>query len=116
MFRPMSHSDTLERLSDVRLPLRRAHASIGQRQLDVFKNGQVADEIKALENEADFAIANAGTFRKGKVCDLMFLQRVAPVRRRIEQTKNGKQGRFPAARRTRDGNVLAGGNIEVNSR
>ena len=100
----------------MRFPICRAHAAVGQRQLDIFKNGQVADEIEALENESDFAIANAGTFRKGKVRDLMLLQRVAPVRRRIEQTKNGKQGRFPAARRTRDGNVFAGGNVEVNSR
>ena len=116
MFGAMPHADALERFVDESFAFARAHAAIGQRQLDVFVNGQVADEIEALENEADFAIANAGTFRKGEVRDLAALQRVAPVRRRVEQTEDREQGRFSAAGRAGDGDVFAGANVEVNAR
>ena len=70
MFGAMAHADALERFGDEGFPLARAHAAIGQRQFDVFVNGQVADEVEALENESDLAIADARALRKGEVRDL----------------------------------------------
>ena len=91
------------------------HAAIGQRQLDVFENGQVADEIEALEDEADLAIADARALRKGEVRDLAAFERVAPVRWRVEQAEDREQGRFAATGRPGDGDVFALANVEVNA-
>ena len=92
------------------------HPAIGQRQLDVFINRQVADEIEALENEADLAIADARALGKGEIGDLAALERIAAVRRRVEQPEDGEQSRFSATRRPGDGDIFAGANVEVNAR
>ena len=93
----------------------RRHAAIGQRQLDVFENGEVADEIEALEDETDLAIANARAFRKREVRDFAALERVAAVRRRVEQAEDREQRRFSATGRTGDGDIFARANIEMNA-
>ena len=58
MFGAMSHADALERFGDELFSLACSHSAIGQRQFDVFVNGQVTDQIEALEDEADLAVAN----------------------------------------------------------
>ena len=35
------------------------HAAVGQRQLDVLVDGEVADQVERLEDEADLAVADA---------------------------------------------------------
>ena len=54
----MRHADALERFRDALLTLRGAHAAISQRQLNVLVNRQVADQVEALEDEADFAVSD----------------------------------------------------------
>ena len=68
-----------------------------------------------MENETDLAIANAGAFRKGEVRHFAALERVAAVRRRIEQAEDREQRRFSATGRTGDGDVFARANIEMNA-
>ena len=53
------HADLLERLLDALLALVRGHAAVGQRQLDVLVDREVADQVEALEDEADLAVADA---------------------------------------------------------
>src|SRR3954454_16265390 len=106
MFCPMSHPDAFERGQRISLALRRRHAAIRQRQLDVFENGEITDQIKALENETDLAVANARAFRKRKVRDFAALERIASIRRRVEQAENGKERGFSAAGWTSDGKVF----------
>ena len=55
----MRHADLLERLVDPLLALGGRHAAVGQRQLDVLEDREVADEVEALEDEADLAVADA---------------------------------------------------------
>ena len=65
----MGHADALERFSDALLSFAGIHPAIGQRQLDVFIDRQIADQIEALEDESDFAIANPRPFRQRKIFD-----------------------------------------------
>src|SRR5205814_3001072 len=76
MFRPMRHAHAIERLRDQSFPVTRAHPAISQRQLDVFKNCQVADQIEALKNETDLAISNARTIGKRKIRHFAAFERV----------------------------------------
>src|SRR5205823_3042794 len=56
----MRHANALERFHDTLFAIDRRHSlTIGQGQLDVFINCQVADQVETLEDEADLLIANA---------------------------------------------------------
>ena len=98
-----------------RFAVARAHSAISQRQLDVFENRQVADQIEALENESDLAIANSRALRERKIRHLVPFERVTSVRWRVEQAEDRQQRRFAAARRSGDRNVFAVANIEMNA-
>ena len=45
--------------SDPLLALGLPHAAIGERQLDVLVDGEVADQVEALEDETDLAVSHA---------------------------------------------------------
>ena len=91
MFGAMRHADAFERAVRKGLAFARGHPAIGQRQLDILENRQVADEIETLKNETDFAISDAGAFRKREVGDFAALECVAAIGRRIEQSENREQ-------------------------
>src|SRR3954466_4247564 len=115
MFGPMAHADALERFVNELFAFARAHPTVGQRQLDVFVNGEVADQVEALEDEPDLAVADAGAFRERKVRHLRAFEGIAPAGRRIEEAEDGKKSGFAAARWTRDREILARADVEVNS-
>src|SRR5436305_6910440 len=64
MFGPMAHPDAFERVCNCALAIARAHPAISQRQLHIFINGEISNQIETLENETDLAIANTGTLRE----------------------------------------------------
>jgi hypothetical protein len=68
-----------------------------------------------LEDETDFAIANARALREGKIRDLVTFQRVTAIGRSIQQTEYRKQRCLAATGRSRNGNIFALTNIEMNS-
>ena len=51
--KPLTQSERAEQLFRTRIALRRRHARIDRRHLDVFERGHGADEVVALENEAE---------------------------------------------------------------
>src|ERR1043166_9573457 len=114
MFRAMRHAYAIERLRNQSFPIARTHSAIGQRQFDVFENRQVADQIEALKNESDLAVSDPGPVSERKIRNLIALERVTSVRRRVEQTENGQERRFPAAGWSGDGNIFAVADIEMN--
>src|SRR3977135_2799324 len=67
MLGAMAHADALQRFEHENFAPARTHAAIGQRQLDVLVNGEVSDQAKALENESDPAVADAGALRERQV-------------------------------------------------
>jgi hypothetical protein len=52
--------DALERLADATLALGRRHTAVRERQLDVLVHRQIADQVEALEDEADATKAQLG--------------------------------------------------------
>src|SRR5207247_5170522 len=88
MLGAMAHADTFERFENEAFAITAAHPAIGQRQLDILKHGQIADEIKALKDESNFAVADASPIRKRKVRHFGAFQRVTPARWSVEQTED----------------------------
>ena len=70
-------------------------------------HSEVADQVEALEDEPDFAVANARAIRERQILRPGGRQDVLPFGRRIQQAENRQQRRLAAARRTGDGDVLA---------
>ena len=81
--------------------------TVGERQLDVFVNREIADQIEALEDEADLLVADARPLGEIQVLRRVAVQRIAAAGGRIEQPDDRQQRRFAAARRAGDGDVFA---------
>jgi hypothetical protein len=112
----MSHPDSFERLVDALAAFGGGHSAIGERQFDVFIDRQITDQVEALKDEADLAIANAGAFGEAEVLDRLAVEPVIAARRRVEQTEDRQQRGFAATRRPGDGNELTVFDFEVNAR
>ena len=100
----MRHADLLERRHDALLALGRLHAAIGERQLDVLVHVEVADQIEALEDEPDLAVAHARPLGERQVGDRLAVEGVLALGRRVEQPENRRAAstcRSPTARRWR---------------
>src|SRR5437868_13897387 len=115
MFGTMSHADALKRLCHRSLAIGRTHSPIGQRQLNVFINGEITDQVKALEDKADLPIANTGSLGKRQIRDLSTFERVTAAAGGIEKAENGEERRFSACRRARERDVLAVANLEMHA-
>ena len=109
----MRHADLLERRHHALLALGRLHAAIGERQLDVLVDGEVANQVEALEDEPDLAVAHARALGERQVGDRLAVQDVLALGRRVEQAEDRQQRRLAAARRPGDRDVLAALDLEV---
>ena len=90
--------------------------AIGQRQLDVFEHREIANQIEALEDEPDLAIADARALRGRELGDRTVVQLVRARRGRVEQAENRQQRRFAAAGWSADRDVFAPGDLEADLR
>src|SRR5205085_853061 len=88
MLGAMAHADALQRFEHKTFALARGHAAIRQRELDILVNSEVADQVKALENESDLAVANTRAFRERQVRDFRSLERIAAARWRVVQPED----------------------------
>src|SRR5262249_43822361 len=69
VLRAMRHADPLQRRFDALLALRRLHTAISERQLAVLEHRQIANQVEALEDEPDLAVAHARPLRRRKLRD-----------------------------------------------
>ncbi len=82
---PMCHADAFERLHHgLAACVAREALAIGQRQLDVLIDIEIADEIERLEDEADFTVSNRGSLIGADGRDRPAAQVVLPCRRCVE--------------------------------
>src|SRR4051812_39899755 len=112
----MHHSHLFERLLDALGPLAAGHPAIRERQLDVLRDGQIADQVESLEYKSDAPIANARALGRRQVRDRLVLEEIGPLARRVEQTEDREQRGLAAARRPVDGDVLALADFEMHVR
>jgi hypothetical protein len=84
----MRHADLLKRRHHAFLALRGLHAAVGERQLDVLVDRQVADQVEALEDEPDFPVADPSPLGERQVGDRPAIQHVGALGRRVEQAED----------------------------
>src|SRR6185369_13955076 len=110
---PVRHADPLQGLLHALLALLRRHAAIGQRQLDVLVHRQVADQVERLEDETDLLVPDPRPLRERQGRDLLRVQHVLAVRRRVQKAEDRQQCRLAAAGRAGDRHVLAVADLQV---
>jgi hypothetical protein len=113
---PVRHADALERGFDALLALGGLHAAIGERQLDVLEDGEVANQVEALEDEPDLAVAHARPLGRRELGDRPVVQQVLSFGGGVEQAENRQQRRLAAARWPGDRDVFAFVDLEVDPR
>jgi len=84
-----------------------AAALIEERHLDVLDDGEFADQVEGLKDEADAAPADAAQFVVGESGDVVAIEEIPPGGRAIEAAEQVHQRRLAASRRPHDGDVLA---------
>ncbi len=98
---------------DAVLALARRHVAIRERELDVLEDREVADGLECLEDEADLPVADASALHRCQRRDLVPVEQVVAVARRVEQSEDREQRRLAAARRAADRHVLTLVDVEV---
>ena len=101
----------LDALDKVGLSARITHfpnqLSGGQRQLHVVEHGKVVYQVVALENKADFQVAQARQLPVGKRLHSAAINLNGAAGGLVEQAHQAQQCRFAAAARPHDGHELA---------
>src|SRR5207247_8462310 len=116
MLRAVRHADALERRFHALLALGRLHPAIGERQLYVLEDREVADQVEALEDEPNLTVAHARALGRRQFRDRAAVEQVRSFGRRVEQAEDRQERRLAAARRSRDRHVFALADLKVNAR
>src|SRR4026208_128295 len=84
----------LERLLRHFMSLRRADATVNQRQFDVVQRRSAREQIEGLKNETDFLVANACELVVVHLRDVLAVEPVFTLRRSIETADQVHQRRL----------------------
>src|SRR5262249_36506813 len=96
MLGAMAHANALERRFDALLALGGLHAAIGERELDVLEDREIANQVEALKDEPDLAVAHARPLGRSELGNRPAVQHVLPFGRRVEEAEDREQGRLAA--------------------
>src|SRR6185312_12548303 len=110
------HPDFFQRLEYALAALGGIHSAIRERQLHVLVDGEVADQVERLEDEADLPIPNARALARGETGDGLSVEQIFALCRCVEQPENRKQRRLATARWPGDRQILARRHLQMNAR
>ena len=96
------------------LRLHRLADDVGHER-DVFARGQTRDQVVELEHEADVVPPVLSQFRLGRLRQIVVQVVHVPGGRRVEAADDIEKGGFPAARRSKQNDELAGPDVEADA-
>ena len=107
-------SDAREQIVAARVGFLSGHGAAEQRgQGDIVDCGEVRQQARELEHEADIACAEARQFALPKRPDVRAVEHDLAARRLGQSAEHGHQGRFAGAGSSDDRHELAGAHIEI---
>ena len=107
MLQAMAHVHLLQHCLHALLALRRWNFVVCEWQLHVFVDGQLVDEIEALEHEADVRLAQVGPLALGIIGHLLSEELVTAGAWVVDQPENVHQGGLAATRRSHQRDELS---------
>src|SRR5579864_197374 len=85
MTNAVRHANALEGFHHALLAIGRGHPlPVSQGQLDVLIDGEIANQVKTLEDEANLLIANARARAEIQALDRLAIKLILPACRRVE--------------------------------
>ena len=106
-------ADVGQRLLDALAALGGRHAAVAQRHVDVVEQVQVGDQVEALEDEADLAVAQARAGVVAEVADVFAVEQVGAAGEGFQQAGDVEEGGLARAGRPGDGDELAFLHVQV---
>ena len=109
-------SDDLELVEDLgnpRLTLLARHVPVGQRDIEVLVNGQVVDQVKLLEHEADVRLVQRVALLDAHRVHGLVVEEILARVFGVEHAENRKQGGLSRPRRTHDRDEFAFVDVEI---
>ena len=107
MLHTVEHANAFEGVLHAFFSFGGGQAPVGEGEFDVFVDGEIADEVEGLKDEADFAVADAGAFGQIERLHGRAVELIGSAGGGVEQAEDGEQRRFAAAGGAGDGDVLA---------
>src|ERR1044071_1549841 len=107
MVEPLGETHELQHLARARVPVLGRRAVVHHRQLDVLDRRGAREQVEALKDEADFAVADMRPFVGREPAYVFGLQKIGSVRRTIEAAEYVHERGLAGARRSHDGYELA---------
>ena len=104
---PVVELDAPQRFLGAILPFFRGDARVDERQFHVVERGRAREEVEGLEDEPNLLVADARQLVVVHLADLLLVQQVAALRRRVEAPDQVHQRRLPRPGRAHDGHVFA---------
>src|SRR4030095_274888 len=103
----------IERVCADRGPLVATDFSIRERDLEIFVNRQIVEQMVLLKNKTDMLVAEGGTFLGFQMMNGGVVEKIFPGPAVIVASEKVKERRFAGARRPHHGNELALRNFNV---
>ena len=104
--------DQLQGLGDALVALRRLHAPIAQRDIDIVVDVEVGYEVEALEDEADLLVAHARARIVREAGHVLAVELVSAGVEGLEEAGDVEEGRLAGAGRPAHGDELAGFHLQ----
>src|ERR1700737_2650012 len=115
MLRAMRHADPLERFLDALPAFSRTHTAIGQWELDVVEDREVANQIEILKDESNLTVSRSRPPAQREIRHRLPVQPVLSTGWRVEQAEDRQQRRLAAARRPGNRHIFATCDLKVDS-
>src|SRR5262249_21636127 len=94
---PVPHAPPLQRALPPPATLGRRETAVGEGQLDVLEDGEVADEVEALEDEPDLPVADVGPLGGAEARYRTAIEEVGPGGGGVEQPEDRQERGLPRA-------------------
>src|SRR5689334_18404178 len=100
--------ESVERVRDDRRALRALHVAVGERDVEVLRDGEVVEQVVLLEDEPDVLLVELDPLLRLQPVDLVVEQPILARPVVIEHPEDREQGRLARPRRPHDGHELPG--------
>src|SRR3989440_1106988 len=91
------------------------HVLVGERDLQIFENGQIVDEVITLKHKANVRFMQFVTLLDVELVDSFTEEVVVPGPSAIEHPNDAQQSRLSSTGRAHDGDKFAGLNSKIDS-
>src|SRR5260370_705482 len=85
---------------------------VGERDFEIFEDGEIVDEVIALEDEADVGFVQLVAFLDVEFVDGLIVKIVFAVPRAVEHADDAEQRGFSGIGRSHEGDEFAGLNVQ----